>query len=306
MKIRKKTSIVIASFFALSCQSAPAPEATAKPVSPGTEGYVSQGSAAAGGSHHKQSAGEGASPSLRALNKAPIVGPAPRIRIARPNNQQLVARGPVSLKLQVDRWKLASPPGNHIHVKIDDGKGFAVRNAAELIALDERYEEVNGQPLSEGTHVVRVFLARPNHESVKLPSAFDSVVFHYRSRTPGFTFDRSRPLLTYSRSQGCASDPDRLLDFFVTNINGLSKKGFRVQYVIDGVHAGTLFSWAPYQIRDLSERDHTVRLTLVRPDGSPAPGMFNDVTTTIKVSDACPHLGLIPEDTDDEDEEVLE
>lgn len=249
---------------------------------------------------------EYSAPSLRALDKRPIVGPPPRIEIVHPKNQALVARRSVMLKLQVTRWKLAPAPGNHVHVKIDDSKEFAIRDVSKPIALDERYEKETGQPLSEGTHVIRVFLSRPNHEGVKVPSAFDSTVFHYRSKTKGWSFDPSRPMLTYSRPEGCASDPDRLLDFVVTNVNGLSRKGYRVHYLIDGVHAGTLFSWTPYQIRDLSEGKHTIRLTLVRPDNSPAPGPFNDVTTSFEVSEGCRFLGLIPDDMDDEDEEVLE
>ena len=247
---------------------------------------------------------EYSAPSLRALDKMPIVGPPPRIEIVRPKNQALVARGPVMLKLEVTRWKLAPAPGNHVHVKVDDSKEFAIRDVSKPIALDERYEQETGKPLGDGTHVVRVFVSRPNHEGVKVPSAFDSIVFHYRSKTKGWSFDGNRPMLTYSRPEGCASDPDRLLDFVVTNVNGLSRKGYRVQYLIDGVHAGTLFSWSPYQIRDLSEGKHTIRLTLLRPDNSPAPGPFNDVTSSFEVSEGCRFLGLIPDE--DEDEEVLE
>jgi hypothetical protein len=249
---------------------------------------------------------EYSAPGLRVLDKRPVVGPPPRVQIVRPKNQALIAHGPIMAKLLVTGWKLAPAPGNHVHVKIDDSKEFAVRDVSKAFALDERYEKETGEPLSEGTHILRVFLSRPNHESVKVPSAFDSIVFHHRSRTAGWSFDRDRPMLTYSRPQGCASDPDRLLDFVVTNINGLSRKGYRVQYVIDGVHFGTLFSWTPYQIRDLSQGKHAIRLTLLRPDNSPAPGRFNDVTTSFEVSDSCPWLGLIPEDTHSEDEEVLE
>ena len=245
-------------------------------------------------------------PSVRAIPKRPISGPPPRVRIVRPKNQALIAGGPVTTKLQVTGWKLAPAPGNHVHVKVDGSKEFAVRDVSKPFALDERYEQEAGEPLSEGTHVLRVFLSRPNHESVKLPSALDVVVFHYRSRSRGSGLDLQKPMLTYSRPQGCASDPDRLLDFVVTNVNGLSKKGYRVQYVIDGVHNGTLFSWSPYQIRDLRPGNHTLRLTLLRPDNRPAPGPFNDVTTTFEVSEGCRLLGLIPEDAYGEDEEVLE
>lgn len=209
-------------------------------------------------------------------------------------------------KLEVTGWKLAPAPGNHVHVKVDGNKEFAIRDISKPFALDERYEQEVGEPLSEGAHVLRVFLSRPNHESVKVPSAFDLVVFYHRSRAPGSSVDRNRPLLTYSRPQGCASDPDRLLDFVVTNINGLSKKGYRVQYVIDGIHTGRLFSWSPYRIQDLAEGVHSLRLTLLRPDDTPAPGPFNDVTTSFEIRESCRFLGLIPDDAYDEDDEVLE
>ena len=113
-------------------------------------------------------------------------------------------------------------------------------------------------------------------------------------------------MLTYSRPQGCASDPVRLLDFFISNLNALSRRGYHVAYEINGVHRGGLFRWAPYRIDALSPSENTVRLRLVGPDGALVPGPFNDTTRTVRGDESCPELGLIPDETAEEDDEVAE
>jgi len=185
------------------------------------------------------------------------------------------------------------------------GEEIAIRDLSGPIHLDELYEQRFDEPLAEGSHVIRAYLSRSNHEGIKIPRAFAMVVFHNGSRTPDFTVDRTRPMLTYGRPQGCASDPSRLLDFFLTNLNDLSERGYRVAYTIDGTHRGTLLGWAPYRVDGLRPGNHTLRLVLLRPDGAPAPGRYNDVTRTIRISNDCPDLGLIPDDIS-EDEEVLD
>ncbi len=131
------------------------------------------------------------------------------------------------------------------------------------------------------------------------------VVFHYKKRSGKFDFDASKPLLTYSRPQGCSQDAARLLDFQLTNLNTLSSKGYRVEYEIDGVHRGALLDWRPYRIEGLAEGTHTIQLTLLRPDGERAPGRFNQTTRTIGTGSVCPEAGIVPDETAEEDEESL-
>lgn len=243
-----------------------------------------------------------ASPSVRAMAKTPFVGAPPRVRITRPRDGQLI-RGDVQVQLDLLNWPLGES-GNRIVVKIDDQEQLSVRDVSRF-SLNERYATRFEEDLSEGTHVMRIVLARANHESVKLPSAFAMVTFHHRSRSEVPALDPRAPMLTYLRPQGCASDNSRLLDFFITNLNDLSPNAYRVAYAIDDVHRGILSGWDPYRIDDLSDTEHTVRLTLLGPDGERVPGRFNDTIRTIRSSGDCPDLGLIPDERADEDDEVL-
>lgn len=244
-------------------------------------------------------------PSVRRLDRTPLVGTAPTIEIRRPRHEQLF-RGEVMVQLDVVGWELAAPPGNHVHVKVDDREELAVHDASRPFSLDDLYRERFGEDLPDGSHLLRVFLSRGNHESVKLPTAFAMIVFHKSERTSGFEVDLAAPILTYSRPQGCAADSSRLLDFFLWNLNDLSPTGYRVAYEIDGSHRGVLTDWAPHRIDDLRRGEHTIRLSLLSPAGDAVPGPFNDTTRTLSVGAGCPHLGLIPEDAYGEDEEALE
>lgn len=218
--------------------------------------------------------------------RSPIEGNAPRIRILAPRNNQVVARGNVSLRLRLSGWDLQPAPGQHVHVIIDDEPYIAVRDVSSPIDLNALVQENLGHELAEGSHVVRVFPSRGHHESVKTSGAFASAVFHYRSRTDGFSFDSGAPLLTYSRPKGCGTAGERLLlDFQVRNVE-LAEDGHHVRYTIGSVE-GDITSWAPHWIENLRPGEHTIRLRLVTNTGELVPGPFNDTTHTIRVAASC-------------------
>ena len=288
------------------CPRTSPPPRTPPPVPEAAPEAPAEVEAADGDAAEEADEEEESAPNVVKLERAPIVGPAPRLRLKAPADGALIKDGPVMLKLAVEHWRLAPAPGNHVYVKVDNREGLVVRDVSAPISLDALYEKKFGEPLAEGSHVLRVFLRRPNHEGVKLPTAFKMAVFHYRSKTPDFSFDRRAPLLTYSRPQGCASDPARLLDFFITNLNALSEHGYKVHYLINGAHRGRLLGWSPYRIEGLGAGESTIRLWLVGPSGKPVPGPFNDTTRTVSGDRGCPQLGLIPDDPGDDDDEVLE
>ena len=248
--------------------------------------------------------GNRAAPTVTRMSKSVLTGPLPRVRIVSPRQDQVV-RGNVTVQLGLERWTVAPAPGNHVVLKVDDQEGIVVRDVRGRIDLGALYRARFEEDIPDGPHLLRVYLARANHESVKIPGAFAMVVFHVGRRGTLEGFDRNAPLLTYHRPQGCASDPTRLLDFVITNLNDLTDTGYRVRFSIDDVHRGVITDWAPYRIDDLGPNEHRVRLTLLRPDGQPAPGRFNDVTRTIRGDNSCPALGILPGEPDDEDDEPL-
>jgi hypothetical protein len=216
----------------------------------------------------------------------PLTGSAPTLKIKSPMSGKLIKSGDVMIKVEVKNWTL-SADGPHLHMIVDNEPYIAVRDASKPVNVSALVRDNLGHELADGTHVVRVFPGHGHHESVKVASAFAMLVFHYKTKTDGFTFDPAAPLLTFSRPKGCLIAGERaLLDFFVSNTE-LSATANRVRYTIDGSLTGDITTWAPHYIENLSEGAHALRVALVTADGSPVPGMFNDTTRTIIVATEC-------------------
>lgn len=215
-----------------------------------------------------------------------ITGDAPTLKIKSPTSGKVIKTGDVLIKVELKNWTLTAD-GTHLHLIVDNEPYIAVRDATKPINVSALVRDNLGHELAEGTHVVRLFPGHGHHESVKLASAFASLVFHYKTKTEGFVFDPKAPLLTFSRPKGCVIAGTRvLLDFFVTNTD-LTTAGTRVRYTVDGSLTGDITSWAPHYIENLPEGAHALRLFLVNADGSAVPGMFNDTTRTIIVAAEC-------------------
>lgn len=228
-----------------------------------------------------------------AADNTPLEGAAPTVKVRAPKDGQLIKAEKVEVTLDVKNWGLAPDPGNHVHLIVDNEPYIAVRDASKPIDLGALVQKEVGHPLSEGTHVLRVFPGRAHHESVKDNAAFDVRVFHYKSKTADFKFDAKAPLLTYSRPKGCSDAGSRvLLDFFVTNTK-LGATDSRVHYVIDGTTSGDIVSFTPHYIENLPVGDHQLQLSLQDQSGNPVAGVFNDTTRTIKVAQDCKALAAV-------------
>src|SRR5262249_13528691 len=158
-----------------------------------------------------------------------------------------IASGPVNVRVTLRNWVLAADPGNHVHFIVDNEPYIAVRDVSHPVDLAALVHDNLGHDLAPGTHVLRIFPSRGQHESVKDAHAFASVTFVYGQPTAGFTFDAHAPLLTYSRPKGCNVSGSRvLLDFFLTNVPALAADGTRVHYTIDGSTSGDIVVWQPH------------------------------------------------------------
>jgi hypothetical protein len=218
---------------------------------------------------------------------SPIDGPMASLLLLSPRPEQVITRGSVTVRATLSDWPLGADPGNHVHFVVDDEPYFAVRDLSGPVDLNTLVQTNLGHALSEGSHVLRIFPSRPHHESVKSGAAFQAVSFAYRTATPGFSFNPSAPLLTYSRPKGCNVLGQRvLLDFFVSNA-ALSAEGFKVRYAIDDTASGEITRWVPHFIENLPEGEHRIRLTLIGADGQPVAGPFNDTTRSFTVAASC-------------------
>ncbi len=223
-----------------------------------------------------------------AAERTPIEGSNPTLRIVAPRMNQVIRSGDVMLRLQLRDWELGDAPGKHVHVIVDNEPYMAIRDVSSPLNLTQLVQENLGHALAEGTHVVRVFPSRQQHESVKTPHAFAMTVFSVGHATEGFDFDPEAPLLTYSRPKGCYTAGQRvLLDFYLTNTE-LAENGNRVHYVLDhGGLEGDITEWAPHWFENLPELEHTIELSLVDAEGNAVPGRFNDTTRTFRVAASC-------------------
>jgi hypothetical protein len=207
----------------------------------------------------------------------------PRVQITAPRDNQVVRSNRVEVRLRVTDWP-APQDGRHVHLILDNEPYRRIDDPSRPIPLEN---------LSEGTHVLRAFPGWGTHESVKREGAFALTVFHVGRRSENFAFDRTAPLLTYSRPKGDYNGQEAdhiLLDFYITNVPGnqLSANGRRVRYAIDGATTGEITSWVPHYIDNLPDGAHTITLDLLGPDGQPVAGMFNHTERTINVNHAAP------------------
>ena len=133
-------------------------------------------------------------------------------------------------------------------------------------------QENLGHELGEGTHVVRVFPSRAQHESVKTDGAFAMVTFNYRAPPRASSFDPDAPLLTYSRPKGCYTAGERiLLDFYLTNAELSAERQPRALRPSTTRVEGDITEWAPHWIENLPAVEHTMELSLVDAEGQPCP-----------------------------------
>lgn len=224
-----------------------------------------------------------------AAERSPIEGDSPTLKLQRPKDGQRIGSDAVWMRTKLENWKLEEAPGKHVHVIVDNEPYIAVRDLDGRRNLAAIYEKARGEKLAKGSHTLRIFPSRDHHESVKKDTPFEVAVFHYKKKSDDFEFDEEAPLLTYSRPKGCYPAGERiLLDFYLSNVDELSKDGWRVHYdVDDGKVGGDIVEWKPHYIENLPVGEHTIRLQLVDENGEVAEGAYNDTTRTIEVAESC-------------------
>lgn len=196
-----------------------------------------------------------------------------RVHVVSPQPEE-VLRGP-DVMVWIEAEGLDVRPGcDSIHVMLDN-EPFAVK-----------YELSKPHCLHDvapGTHTLRVYAANPYHEIIAgtlcvVPFA---VEYHDGENRPA----RGEPLLTYVLPQGeyrgidCG---DILLNFAVSGAP-LSRRGYRVQYYVDGKRF-ILYRQESAHLRDLAPGYHRIRMELVDEKGRVVPGPFNVVERTILLS----------------------
>jgi hypothetical protein len=217
---------------------------------------------------------------------------APILKIISPTDGSLVSGPTVLVKLSLaGDLKGFSPDqdpvsgmGNHIHVILDNEPYEACYDITKPCSLPK---------VAAGAHTLRVFPARPWHESYKNQGAFQVVSF----MVPGGTLsaqseanrpDPGKPLLTSSRPKGEYKGADAdpiMIDFWLANAKLKGDGGeYRIRLFIDDDDAKYIDKWEPVWLKGWTPGKHTVRLELLGADQYPVPnGNLNIVTRTITI-----------------------
>jgi hypothetical protein len=195
-----------------------------------------------------------------------------------PLDDQVIEGNSVAVTFSITGYPIYKDPdrnkGQHIHVIVDNEPYEADYDPNTPFSPD------SFKNLKEGTHTLRAFPSREWHESIKQNdgAAFDFVVFHVKSKTPGIKIDKRAPLLTYSRPKGeyrWKEDPRGvLLDFYVTNaIIGIND--YKVKYTLDDRRTEVLNRWEPvwWKFEELLPGEHKVLLELLDKNNKPVPFM---------------------------------
>ncbi|WP_373542994.1 hypothetical protein [Chamaesiphon sp.] len=210
----------------------------------------------------------------------------PQVQILSPKPDEILADDRVTIKLQVRDMPLFKQPelglGNHLQVILDKQTYQSVYDLSQPLVFKN---------LAAGTHTLRVFAARPWHESFKNDGAFDLVTFHILTKTAENNPDPQQPLLTYSRPIGSYGAEPILLDYFVTNPASpsanqqspasLTNWQVRVtvneqRFILGGAVAEREHSGAPVYLQGFKEGKNWVRLELIDARGNPLPNVYND------------------------------
>lgn len=226
------------------------------------------------------------------------------LRVAIPEEGQLVSGNPVWVQFRIDGFALGSSSsqfdradeiavskmGQTIHVVVDNRPYFPVNEPAldpfneSGFYYDTSYKFEVPFRLKKGIHTIRMFPARSFGESLKGEKTFYALTF-YVGKKGGEEIDLSQPYITYNEPSDLMDLEEGrpiLLDFYVCNTD-LSSDGYKVRLSIDGKVNRIITVWQPYYIYGLKRGEHTIRLELLNGANAVVPGFFNTVEQTITV-----------------------
>jgi hypothetical protein len=202
----------------------------------------------------------------------------PKVQIVSPTADEVLTDDRVTVKFKVADLPLFKHPelglGNHLHVLLDDKTVRGVADLDRPLVFDN---------LAAGTHTLRVFAARPWHESFKNDGAFDLVTFHVLTKTATNNPDPQQPLLTYSRPAGTYGAEPILLDYYLANVPAQADKmgsmeripNWRIRATVNNQQF-ILDRWAPVYLQGFKQGKNWVRLELIDDRGNPIPNVYND------------------------------
>jgi hypothetical protein len=207
----------------------------------------------------------------------------PQVQILSPNADEVLSDDRVTVKLKVNDLPLFKHPelglGNHLHVILDRQTYQGVYDLTQPLVFKN---------LTAGTHSLRVFAARPWHESFKNEGAYAQTTFHVLTKTNENNPHPQQPLLTYSRPSGTYSSEPIMLDYYLSNApshlvaqgSDSSLPDWRIRATVNGQQF-ILDRWAPIYLQGFKLGKNWVKLELVDDRGNPMPNVYNDTVSIV-------------------------
>ena len=205
----------------------------------------------------------------------------PQVTIVSPEADAVFQDDKVEVSLQVRDLSIFKnyqlELGPHLHVILDNQPYIAVYDPDKPLILED---------LEPGTHTLRVFAARPWHESFKNAGAYAQTTFHVFTKTQSNNPDSALPLLTYSRPKGTYGAEPILLDFYLTNAplrliateNNVAN--WRIRCTING-YSFVLDSWQSIYLQGFKPGKNWVQLEFIDSQGNSVKNVFNNTVRTI-------------------------
>lgn len=273
---RRAIALVLVIFTAVGLGSCSRPEITTTPLIETTAG--AKQTLALGGDLSEVSPPE----ALQALKPFLAVYD-PQVQILSPRDGETLTDTSVTVRVQVRDLPIYRDPdlelGPHLHLILDDQPGQDIYDADATITFAD---------IAPGTHTLRVFAARPWHESFKNEAAYDQVTFNVFTTSSKNDAGQNAPLLTYSQPQGIYSSEPILLDFYLRNVplhliaaEDDSMSDWRIRCTVNG-ESFVFDRWQPLYLKGFKPGKNWVKLELIDETGQLFPGPFNSAIGVVE------------------------
>jgi len=209
----------------------------------------------------------------------------PQVTILSPTPDQILQDTTVSVKFQVQDLPLFKNPelnmGPHLNVILDNQSHIPVYNVDKPLILED---------VSPGTHTLRVFAARPWHESFKNEGAYAQTTFHVFTKTDDNNPVANLPLLTYNHPLGSYGAEPILLDYYLTNapLHLVAQENpedeivdWQIRVTING-ESFTLDRWQPVYLNGFKPGKNWVQVEFLDEQGNPVKNAYNNTARLVR------------------------
>jgi len=166
----------------------------------------------------------------------------------------------------------AQPEGSYLQFVLDNHAAAPVTDPKQKVHLTDLTPD--GKPPAGGEHVVALYVARKNHESVKGDRAIAVRRFYVGRKQPSKWNWSREPFFLLGRPYGNYSGEAAqqiLIDFYLVNV-ALSDKGYSVRMTLEGPGLGDegkqryITEWKPFLVWAPGNGEYTIEAALLDAD----------------------------------------